>query len=278
MAVMKDKMHRVYPKKRFGQNFLKDKNIARKIVKAIDAPHPQLIVEIGPGTGVLTEFVLNEAENYVGIEIDRSLFELLQNRFSGLNNFSLVSQDFLEFDLAEVFGEFPDHSKVILGNIPYNITSPILFKLFDQADSLNQAVLMVQKEVGNRIRAMPGGKDYGLLSIFSQIFADVNSLFSVPAKLFFPQPKVDSAVIKFQFRRGAKDEFADFELFRKMVRTCFQHRRKMLRNSLSQLFSVDVLTKLGTSLSQRPEQLSINQWKEIFQQIHQTIEKKDTQK
>lgn len=271
-------MRRTYPQKRLGQNFLKDKNVARKIVKAIDAPRPRLIIEIGPGTGVLTEFALQETERYLGVEIDQSLNETLQTRFSGHSNFSLVSQDFLEFDLALALSEYPDHSKVILGNIPYNITSPILFNLFDYADSLDQAVLMVQKEVGNRIRAKPGGKDYGLLSIFSQIFADVSYLFSVPAKLFFPKPKVDSAIIKFQFREEAKDGFEDFELFRRIVRTCFQHRRKMLRKSLSQLFSLDVLTKLGTSLSQRPEQLSINQWKEICQQIHQTIEKQETQK
>lgn len=267
-------MQKIYPKKRFGQNFLKDKNIARKIVKAIDAPRPRLVIEIGPGRGVLTEFALEEAEYYMGVEIDKSLIDGLHARFSEHANFSLVLEDFLEFDLAKAFKKFPRHSRVILGNIPYNITSPILFTLFDHSDSLDQAVLMVQKEVGNRIRAKEGGKDYGLLSIFSQLFAEVNYLFSVPARLFFPKPKVDSAIIKFRFRKKVKDEFADFELFRKIVRTCFQHRRKMLRNSLGQLFSADVLSRLDFSLSQRPEQLSIIQWKEIFRQIHQNIEKR----
>jgi len=268
---MKNQKAKIHPKKRFGQNFLKDKNIAQKIIKAIDAPHPRLIIEIGPGSGILTEFVLHNTEDYLGVEIDRSLIEVLQNRFSGLSNFSLVLQDFLEFDLTKTLKKFPDRSRTILGNIPYNITSPILFKLFDHSDLLDQAVLMVQKEVGNRIRAKEGGKDYGLLSIFSQLFAEVSYLFNVPAKLFFPKPKVDSAIIKFRFRKKVKDGFADFELFRKTVRTCFQHRRKMLRNSLSQLFSGDVLSKLDFSLSQRPEQLSIDQWIKLFQQIHQII-------
>lgn len=244
-------------------------------MKAIDAPHPRLVIEIGPGSGILTEFVLPDAEHYLGVEIDPSLTEVLQNRFSEFSNFSLIRQDFLQFDLTKTLEEFRDHSRTVLGNIPYNITSPILFKLFDHADLLDQAVLMVQKEVGNRIRAKEGGKDYGLLSIFSQLFAEVNYLFSVPSKLFFPKPKVDSAIIKFRFHKKVKDGFADFESFRKIVRTCFQHRRKMLRNSLSQLFSDDVLSKLSVSLSQRPEQLSINQWKDIFQQIHQIIEKRE---
>lgn len=262
-------MQKIFPKKRLGQNFLTDKNIAQKIVRAIDAPKAIFLIEIGPGRGILTEFILKNVDKYLGIEIDSSLIELLQDRFSEHTNFSLIQQDFLEFDLEKTLKKFPNHSKIILGNIPYNITSPILFKLYDYADSLYQAVLMVQKEVGNRIRAKEGRKDYGLLSIFSQLFADVDYMFNVPAKLFYPRPKVDSAVIKFLFYKSVKDGFADFELFKKVVRTCFQHRRKMLRNSLSQLFSEDVLSKLSLSLSQRPEQLSIDQWRELFQQIYQ---------
>jgi 16S rRNA (adenine1518-N6/adenine1519-N6)-dimethyltransferase len=262
-------MQKIFPKKRLGQNFLTDKNIARKIVRAIDAPKPIYLIEIGPGKGILTEFILKNVDKYIGIEIDSSLIELLQDHYSEHTNFSIIQRDFLEFDLEKTLKNFPDHSKIILGNIPYNITSPILFKLYDCADFLDQAVLMVQREVGNRIRAKEGGKDYGLLSIFSQLFADVDYMFNVPAKLFYPKPKVDSAVIKFQFHKNVKDEFADFELFKKIVRICFQHRRKMLRNSLSQLFSEDVLTKLSFSLSQRPEQLSIDQWRELFQQIYQ---------
>lgn len=265
-------MQKIYPKKRLGQNFLKDKNIARKIVKAVDAPHPRIIIEIGPGSGVLTEFVLHEAESYLGVEIDQSLIEVLEKRFSTHANVSILRQDFLEFNLVKTLKKFPKHSKIILGNIPYNITSPILFKLFDQADYLDQAVLMVQKEVGIRIRAKEGGKDYGLLSIFSQLFAEVTYLYNVPAKLFFPRPKVDSAIIKFNFHKGVKDGFADFELFRKIVRTCFQHRRKMLRNSLSHLFNEDILVKLNVPLTLRPEQLSIMQWKDLFQQIYKNIE------
>ncbi len=267
-------MQIIHPKKRLGQNFLKDKNIARKIVATIEAPHPILVIEIGPGSGVLTEFALNEAEEYIGVEIDLSLIEMLRKRFSKHSNFSLIRQDFLEFDLAKTLKKFPDHSKIILGNIPYNITSPILFKLFDQSDYLDQAILMVQKEVGNRIRAKEGNKDYGLLSIFSQLFADIDYLFKVPAKLFSPKPEVDSAVIRFGFKRKVKEQFPDFELFRKTLRTCFQHRRKMLRNSLSLLFSEDDLVKLSIYLTQRPEQLSIQQWKELFHQIYRNIEKR----
>jgi 16S rRNA (adenine1518-N6/adenine1519-N6)-dimethyltransferase len=209
------------------------------------------------------------------VEIDTNLIKVLNERFSDRSKYSFIHQDFLEFDLMNSIEKPSDHSKIILGNIPYNITSPILFKLFDHADFLDQAVLMVQKEVGSRITAKEGRKVYGLLSIFSQLFAEVDYLFSVQAKLFFPKPKVDSAVIKFNFHKKVKEEFEDFELFRQMVRTCFQHRRKMLRNSLRHLYSDEVLSKLSGSLSLRPEQLSIPDWKELFRSIYNLSNKVD---
>jgi 16S rRNA (adenine1518-N6/adenine1519-N6)-dimethyltransferase len=182
-------MQKTFPKKRFGQNFLKDKNIAWKIVRAIDAPHPRLVIEIGPGGGVLTEFAITEAENYLGVEIDQSLIEVLQSRFSGYSNFLLIEQDFLEFDLTKTLEKFPDHSRTVLGNIPFNITSPILFKLFEHSDLLDQAVLMVQKEVGNRIRANEGGKDMGCFPFLVNCLPRLAIYSMYRQDCFFPNPK-----------------------------------------------------------------------------------------
>lgn len=257
-----------HPKKRLGQNFLTDKNVARKIVASADISSPRLIIEIGPGKGVLTEFLLPVCEQYVGIEIDGDLAGHLKDRFSRYDNFTLIESDFLQVDLAEIISNYAQPNTAVIGNIPYNITSPILFKLFDNADILDQAVLMMQKEVGQRLVARMGSKDYGLLAINGQLFTDVKSLFHVRARLFFPQPQVDSSVLRFNFKKGIRESFSDFELFRKILRHCFQHRRKMLRKTLSMLFSSTLLSKLGADLTRRPEQLSIDDWRELTDLIY----------
>lgn len=256
------------PKKKWGQNFLKDKNIARKIVAASGATANGLVIEIGPGPGALTDLLLDTGAHYLGVEIDSQLAEGLRERFSDNPRFSLLEADFLETDLSAIIQQHPGKNPLVAGNIPYNITSPILFMLFDHADELQSAVLMMQKEVGERLRARPGSKEYGLLAINGQLFADVKYLFTVPAKLFFPQPRVDSAVLKFTFKKGVRDQFADFQLFRKILRHCFQHRRKMLRKSLSMLFSSMLLSKLSVNLTRRPESLSIPEWRELAESIH----------
>ncbi len=261
-------MNTTHPKKRLGQNFLTDKNIARKIINAIDVPVPRLIIEIGPGQGALTDLLLDSGDQYLGIEIDPGLAEILQKRFSTASNFMLLKKDFLDVDISKITNQFSGKNVVVIGNIPYNITSPILFKLFDNADILTQSILMMQKEVGQRLSASPSTKAYGLLAINSQLFAEVRPLFTVPAKLFFPKPKVDSVVVKLDFKKNVREAFADFELFRKVLRHCFQHRRKMLRKTLSMLFSPTLLTKLGADLTRRPEQLSISEWRELTNSIY----------
>ncbi|MFQ5584635.1 MAG: 16S rRNA (adenine(1518)-N(6)/adenine(1519)-N(6))-dimethyltransferase RsmA [Calditrichia bacterium] len=263
------------PQKRFGQNFLKDKNIARKIVSLIELPSPLLVVEIGPGKGVLTEFLLPVCEKYIGVEIDNILVQNLREQYGANPNFTVIQQDILDVDLGEFILQYPEHSFAVIGNIPYNITSPILFKLFEKADMIHQAVLMVQKEVAERITAKPGSKAYGVISIFSQVFAHVRYSFTVPAKLFYPAPKVDSAVLHFCFRKNVTAQFPDFELFSNTIRCCFRYRRKMLRNSLSVLFSKEVLRKLEDPLTRRPEDLTIDEWRILVDKIH-TLLKKDS--
>lgn len=267
-------MAQKHPKKRWGQNFLKDKNIARKIVHAVEINAEDLIIEIGPGRGVLTDLLLESGAPYIGIEIDPQLAQELRERFSPHPNFALSEQDFLEADLSRVIQRCPGKNALVIGNIPYNITSPILFKLFEHADELRAAVLMVQKEVGERLKASPATKEYGLLAINGQLFAEIQYLFTVPAKLFFPRPKVDSAVIRLIFKKGVQEQFRDFQLFKKILRHCFQHRRKMLRKSLSVLFPSLLLDKLTINLTRRPESLSIPEWMELTESIHRYIEEK----
>ncbi len=262
-------MHTIRPRRRWGQNFLIDKNIARKIAAAaFTSPPPRLIIEIGPGTGALTDLLLKETDPYIGVEVDPKLSQQLLEKFSEKSNFSLIQQDFLKTELSPLLQNHPGLNPVIVGNIPYNITTPILFKLFDHADELDGAILMMQKEVGERLIAVPSTKQYGLLAINSQLFAEVEKLTTVPAHLFSPKPKVDSVVIQLRFKKGVKASFSDFNLFRKVLRHCFQHRRKMLRKSLSMLFSSADLRKLNIDLTQRPEQLSIQSWKELSEVIH----------
>lgn len=257
-----------FPKKKWGQNFLQDKNIARKIVAALQAAPGTPVIEIGPGAGALTEFLLQTGAPYCGVEIDSRLAEGLRQRFSGCPNFTLVEADFLEWDLAAALRERPQTPGRVVGNIPYNITSPILFKLFDHADDLETAVLMVQKEVAERLIAPPAGKEYGLLAVNGQLFAEIKLLFRVPAARFFPRPRVDSAVIKLDFKKGVRAQFPDFQLFKTVLRHCFQHRRKMLRKSLSMLFPAAFVTTLDFDLTRRPEQLSIPEWKALTELIH----------
>jgi 16S rRNA (adenine1518-N6/adenine1519-N6)-dimethyltransferase len=264
-------MTAIKPQKWLGQNFLMDNNIARKIADSIDIKEPSLIIEIGPGTGALTQFILPKAQKYIGVEVDNKLAEALLDKYSRIAAFSLIQEDVLKLDLRDIIADFRNYCCTVIGNIPYNITSPIIFKLFDIYNDISEAVIMVQFEVARRITASPGTKDYGILSIFSQIHADVNFLFKVPPTVFFPAPKVDSAVIKYRFYHGAREPFADYQLFSKVIHICFQHRRKMLRNSLSLLFSKEVLTKLNIDLSLRPEQLSVEQWKKTVNDIHSLL-------
>lgn len=261
-------MMQTQPKKKWGQNFLRDKNIARKIVRLVPPAEPRLIIEIGPGQGVLSEFLLESGDPYIGIEIDPALAAGLRERFADAANFSLIEEDFLKVSLAEIVQQYPEHQVMVVGNIPYNITSPILFRLFDNADILHSAVIMMQKEVAVRLKADHGNKSYGLLAINTQLFAAVKYCFTVPAKLFFPPPKVHSAIVQLTFQKDVLGRFQDFALFRKLIRHCFQHRRKMLRKSLSMLFSTTLLRKLDADLTQRPEQLPIPEWIDLADAIY----------
>ena len=257
------------PSRKWGQNFLTDANVARKIAAAVQTPPPRLLIEIGPGKGMLTRYLLEYQEPYVGIEIDPQLAAYLKETYGNLSHFHLLEGDFLEMDLQALVANYPEHHPVVLGNIPYNITSPILFKLLDHATRLREAILMVQKEVALRLVADPGTKDYGILRILTAVWADVTYLFTVPAARFYPRPKVDSAVVRLQFSSRYAEKIADYNLFRTIVRHSFQQRRKMLKNSLIPLLPEGIMDKLKDVWRKRPEQLSIDEWIALSNQIAQ---------
>ncbi|PIF06239.1 MAG: 16S rRNA (adenine(1518)-N(6)/adenine(1519)-N(6))-dimethyltransferase [Draconibacterium sp.] len=241
----------VQPKKKLGQHFLTDHNIARKIVDSLDTGTPN-VLEIGPGTGVLTQFLLQRSDiNLKAIEIDLEAIAYLGARYPQLN---IVSGDFLKIGFEDLF---PDKFRII-GNFPYYISSQIFFKVLEFNYQVPEVICMVQKEVAERIAAPYNSKTYGILSVLLQTYYDIKYLFTVPESVFYPPPKVKSAVI--QLVRNNRQELPCNEKFYiKVVKTAFQQRRKMLRNSLATL-SNSLPEKWATK---RPEQLAITDFIDI---------------
>ncbi len=236
-------------KKKFGQNFLIDKNIAAKIVAAADLRKNDEVWEIGSGKGILTEKLLKTGCRLTCFEIDRDLISLLEDKFSG--EIQLIPHDVFKADWEKLFEAIEKRSGrkpriTIVANIPYNITSPLIYRLTAKSEFFKAIVLMIQKEVAERIIASPGNKDYGLLSLRVQYHFNVKRLFNVPPHLFRPQPEVISSVIK-MIPRKQKIILSDPNLFWRIVEAAFHHRRKTLKNNLRSILSqqeLQVLTEL----------------------------------
>ena len=240
-------MDYVRPKKKLGQHFLKDLNIARKIVDSLGAEVP-VVLEVGPGTGVLTGFLLQRKELDVHVvEIDREAVAYLQHNFRELAD-RIYFQDFLKWNATEMPKQFS-----IIGNFPYNISSQIFFRILEWRDRVPEVVCMVQKEVAERLSAPPGSKTYGILSVLLSAFYKVDYLFTVSEHVFVPPPKVKSAVIRLQ-RNSVEELPCDEALFFRVVKTAFGKRRKMLRNSLQEL-NFEAPEQYA---QKRPEQLSVD--------------------
>jgi len=254
--------------KKFSQNFLTQPAIAQKIVDALHISEEDQIIEIGPGKGILTRLIIEKKPAlFHAIEIDKNLAGSLRELYK--DQLNIVEQDFLLINLSDLID-----SKLktkIIGNIPYNITSPILFKLIDHFEEIDCTVLMMQKEVTRRISAKVGSKDYGILSILQQTFSDVEYLFEVKNKNFNPLPKVDSAIVKLTYFQ-AVEGIKNLQLYRTIVRGVFNYRRKMLRNSLSRIFDQSIVTSLiEFDLTRRPEQLTIQEFKHLANTIDRLI-------
>jgi len=257
---------KVKPKKHLGQHFLKDLNIAKKIANCLTGKGYKKVLEIGPGTGVLTRFLLEKDFETSVVEIDSESTSYLEKHFPQLND-RIISTDFLKLSLEDYF----DEPIAIIGNFPYNISSQIVFKALENKALIPEFAGMFQKEVALRIAAEPGSKTYGIISVLTQAFYDVEYLFSVPPQVFNPPPKVDSGVIRLVRKTDTNLPVSEI-LFRKVVKTAFNQRRKTLRNSLK---SLDLSKKLQEDaiFALRPEQLSVSQFIELAQSIQMDKDK-----
>ncbi|HLF20310.1 MAG TPA: 16S rRNA (adenine(1518)-N(6)/adenine(1519)-N(6))-dimethyltransferase RsmA, partial [Bacteroidota bacterium] len=249
----------IAPKKSLGQHFLKDENIVRKIIQSLQLKNTDVIVEIGPGRGALTKYLVEQNDHVIGIEVDSGAAGLLRENFGG--KLKIIIGDVLKVDLTEFFREQSRKLRVV-GNIPYYITSEILFWLFDQKDKLADATLMMQQEVARRLTAKPGSKDYGILSIFTQLYTRADVLFKVSRNSFYPKPNVDSAVVRLDFSSAFPT--CNVTLLKNIVRVTFGKRRKTLRNGLRDLgFSDQQLDSIQFDLKKRPEELTLSDFLEL---------------
>lgn len=249
--------YNVKASKRFGQNFLIDQNILRNIIKVGEVKDKD-VIEIGPGLGSLTYYLLNESKTVTSYEIDNDMIRVLEGE---INNpkFKLIQGDFLNAELDY------NGKRTLVANIPYNITSDIIFKLFENSHKIDKAVIMVQKEVAERLSCPVGSKSYGKLTVSTQHFADVKYEFTVPETAFLPAPKIKSAVITLNF----KDiNFTNSKTFLKFVKQCFAMRRKTLFNNLKNFLGADKARELIVTLnlkeSVRPQELSYIQFVALF--------------
>ena len=246
------------PRKRFGQNFLCDPHIIGRIVDAV-APRPcDHLLEIGPGQGAITAPLIQACPQLQVIEIDRDLIAQLLAQFANYPAFTLHREDALKFDFARLFSEKPLR---IVGNLPYNISTPLIFHLLSyvekHASCIGDMHFMLQKEVVQRLSASPGDKHYGRLSVMVQYYCVVESLFTVPPGAFTPRPKVESAIVRLVPHQTLPNCATDIEHFRHLVNTAFQQRRKTLRNTLKHFINPKEMDKLPIDSRLRPETLSV---------------------
>ena len=259
----------MYPLKRFSQNFLNNPYYCKKIVEALEIDSDDYVLEIGPGKGSLTKHIIEAApKRYIAVEIDRRWSAYLKEQFKG--RVDIINQDFMGIDLNNLFSPIKQSIKII-GNLPYNITSPIIFKLIDNYREIDAAVLMTQNEVARRISSGCGGKEYGILSVTCQTYSKVEYLFKVDSGNFFPAPKVDSAVIKLSFFNEI-NKIENEPLYRQLVRKTFNYRRKMLRNSLGRIFDKSIVYSLeAIDLNKRPEELTIQEFKNLANELNRKL-------
>ncbi|MBD3658076.1 MULTISPECIES: 16S rRNA (adenine(1518)-N(6)/adenine(1519)-N(6))-dimethyltransferase RsmA [Marinobacter] len=241
-------------RKRFGQNFLHDPGVIERIVRAINPAPDDAMVEIGPGLGALTEEILAVNPNLQVVELDRDLIPVLRTKFFNYPNFRIHEADALSFDFSQLATDKPLR---IVGNLPYNISTPLIFHLLSQAGVVQDMHFMLQKEVVQRLAAMPGDNNYGRLGIMAQYFCRVQPLFEVGPGAFRPAPKVDSAIVRLVPHQTLPHPARDLATLQAVVRTAFNARRKTLRKALAGMVSVEQLQSLGIDDNLRPENLSL---------------------
>lgn len=260
------------PKKRFGQHFLVDPRKASRLVDALQIEDGEAVLEIGAGTGILTERILAGGADLIAAEIDRDLIASLKERFGGMARFELIEGDIIRLDPTNLrAGGFK-----VIGNLPYNISGAFAEWLIEHHSSIRSAVITLQKQVADRLKARPGGRDYGALSVMVQCFYDVSRLFDIPPGCFSPKPKVDSTVLKLKPCQKLDKEI-DYKQFREFLRGCFFQKRKRLTNSLAAAMKISKeiieksLASLGRKADTRAEQLSLQELMRLYEAVRMYV-------
>ncbi|HEY0635501.1 MAG TPA: 16S rRNA (adenine(1518)-N(6)/adenine(1519)-N(6))-dimethyltransferase RsmA [Gammaproteobacteria bacterium] len=243
------------PRKRFGQNFLHDRNVIERIIRTISPQPGQHLVEIGPGLGALTEHLVAAGGDLDVVELDRDLIPPLAERFGALPHFRIHNADALRFDFSTLVRD--DEKLRVVGNLPYNISTPLLFHLLDHHHVIRDMYFMLQLEVVNRLAAHPGDDDYGRLSVMIQYHCQVDKLFTVPPGAFTPAPKVYSAIVRLLPHTTPPHPADDEQMLSRLVAQAFSQRRKTLRNTLKGLLDAKAIEALGIDGTRRPETLSL---------------------
>lgn len=259
-------MRLVKPKKFLGQHFLKDLKVAQDIADTVDACPGIPVLEVGPGMGVLTRFLVEKGRPFKVVEVDFESVAYLLETYAELED-NLIEDDFLHMNLQRLFNGQPF---VLIGNYPYNISSQIFFKMLENKDLIPCCTGMIQKEVAERIAAGPGSKTYGILSVLIQAWYHVEYLFTVQEHVFNPPPKVKSAVIRMT-RNDTRELGCNEKLFRQVVKTTFNQRRKMLRNSIRPILGKDCPLAADALFNKRPEQLSVQEFIGLTNQVEQAL-------
>ena len=258
----------IKPRKSLGQSFLMEQNVIEQIASIASVTENDIVVEIGAGIGVLTECLAQKAYRVIAIELDDQLVGVLEDRLSKYKNIEIYHRNILKFNFGEIAKS--EHRKIkVVGNVPYNISSPLLFYLMSFNKIIDSCLLMMQKEFVQRLVALPGGKDYGVPSVILQMFANVEKVMDVPASFFYPCPKVDSSLIKISFLNMSIVDLLDEDFFIKLVRDSFAQRRKMLINNLKksillegvpETFLKEALILAGIDGQRRGETLSVKEF------------------
>ena len=273
----------ISPKKSLGQHFLIDKGIAHKIVRLASLEPEDCVVEIGPGMGVLTFLMLPLVKRVIAVEVDQEMAEYLRERGDRMPSLTVMCRDALHFDFQGLAHEAGKKLKLV-ANLPYNISTPVIFRLLESRDVVTHLTLMLQREVAQRINAPPGGKDYGPLSIFTQLYTAPKTLMRVPPQAFYPPPKVESALVGFTILDHPRVEVKDTDFFHAVVRSSFAQRRKTILNSLrgaplalgSKEEIAEILETVGIDRRRRAETLDLIEFKNLAEMLKGSMEPRNS--
>lgn len=268
------KKYNIRANKNLGQNFLINEEVVKNIVGCSNIEKEDLVIEIGPGLGTLTKYLLEKAGKVICIELDTKMLQILEDRFSLYNNFELINNDVLKVDLKNIIKKEKEEGKIknvkIVANLPYYITTPIIMKLLEEELELESITVMIQKEVADRLIATPGGKNTGAITYSVYYYADSEAIMEVPNSSFIPEPEVTSKVIKLNIRKEPAVKPKDKEKMFKIIKYAFMQKRKTLLNSLTnngvfknKTQGTEILNSLGIKENVRPEELTLEQFEKI---------------